>query len=752
MSKYKYKIILSFLLLAFNINAEETDIEYLVPTGFSTAEYDNSMQLLGVFNGNPLPGAFYFSEELQRLTFNKPFYRNNGVDESTIILLENIFSEFPYTQCKDGCDYVLSGHLIRLDKINQVINITNNKSSNLMPTTTWGLVHNQSIDLAVAANNYRMLSVNGQGYIGLPMQSFGYINWFHNSTRQKNHFLTRQRVGIWYLQKNFPQAYLRTGQKNNLDSQASRIHTMINPWLDQFITLGSHSYLMQNKPSANALTLYAPRSGDYELYREGNLIRRIPAQIGRNSINYNQLPSGYYQLDIRLIDSIGSEISRENVAISNVDYQNNQGWFVTAGRGQNEANLLQLGGSQHNRYFQYNVTLLGDTDHQWIAETNISRPMRFKNIQINPTLGLVSSRNSAGSYGRLRAGNHALGYLTLSYYQLPSIPTYLSDRKNSILSYHRNFGAFQLSYRFDHTNRTVEQSIKASWQWTQPIFNTLFTLAAKRRGDNYSIFLNTAIAFNQINLNIDNTYSDKQLTMSAQYKQQRVDDYGATIFGVDSDITGKNYHFSSDIQRLGSRGNSWLRVGIHDQVINSRLHYDGMLAANSGGIALGSSHHSGVAMLVKTPNLADTPYSFNVEGFPVAHGGTYAVPVSRYQDRRFAHTDWRRSDVDMALKLPADIVRGHPGQVFSVTADVKLNLLYNGFFVDAHHQPISGIIDETGDVIHPNGLFSMNAHRMLKYISIHNQSARYSCDMRQHHNYYYFCRPDLPTLNHQEKL
>jgi len=43
----------------------------------------------------------------------------------------------------------------------------------------------------------------------------------------------------------------------------------------------------------------------------------------------------------------------------------------------------------------------------------------------------------------------------------------------------------------------------------------------------------------------------------------------------------------------------------------------------------------------------------------------------------------------MALKLPADIVRGHPGQVFSVTADVKLNLLYNGFFVDAHHQLIS---------------------------------------------------------------
>lgn len=123
MSKYKYKIILSFLLLAltFNINAEETDIEYLVPTGFSTAEYDNGMQLLGVFNGNPLPGAFYFSEELQRLTFNKPFFRNNGVDESTIILLENIFSEFPYTQCKDGCDYVLSGHLIKLDKINQVL-------------------------------------------------------------------------------------------------------------------------------------------------------------------------------------------------------------------------------------------------------------------------------------------------------------------------------------------------------------------------------------------------------------------------------------------------------------------------------------------------------------------------------------------------------------------------------------------------------------------------------------------------------
>ncbi|AWK13592.1 TcfC E-set like domain-containing protein [Candidatus Fukatsuia symbiotica] len=461
MARYRYKIVLVFLfyMLTVNINAKEIDIEYLVPDGFSAAEQNIDMKLFGMLNGKALPGPFYFSEELKRLSFNTQLYRDNAISESTIQLLERILSQLPYMQCVNGCDYMLIGYRITLDKINQSLNIIDGTHEIVMPATTWGFVHNQSIYLGAATNHYRAMSINGQGYIGLPAQSFSYINWFYNRTHQENNNFTRQGISNWYLQKNFPRTYLRLGQKNNLDSQASVVHTLVNPWLDQFITLGSQHYFTQDKPVNNTLVLYAVSSGDYEFYHEGRLIHRIPAQVGRNTIDYDQLPGGYYDLDIRLIDSIGHQVSQEKIAISNIDYQGSQGWFITSGRGQHAENLLQFGQSINTRYFQYNFTLVGNSDHQWATEGNISRPMEANGIKFSPTFGVLSSEKNSGGYGHLRSGNRTLGYLTLSHYQHPDISIYVSGRQNSHLSYSRNVGSVQLNYRLNDTNRRLQQSI-----------------------------------------------------------------------------------------------------------------------------------------------------------------------------------------------------------------------------------------------------------------------------------------------------
>ncbi|WP_342221911.1 hypothetical protein [Candidatus Fukatsuia endosymbiont of Tuberolachnus salignus] len=298
---------------------------------------------------------------------------------------------------------------------------------------------------------------------------------------------------------------------------------------------------------------------------------------------------------------------------------------------------------------------------------------------------------------------------------------------------------------------SLQQSIESSWQWMQPAFNTVFTVRAEKNGANYSLFANARLTFNHSDLSIDTLYRDKQVATHTQYQRQFNDNYGVTTLNVESETLERDYYFSSDIHRNGTRGNVGLRVALNNQVASSSFHYGSILAANTSGIALGRSNYSGVAMLVKVPRLAGTAYSFNVEGSPVANGGTYAVPISRYQDHAFVRTQSEGSLHDIAVQLPANIVQAHPGQVFSVAANVKLSLLYYGFFVDANRQPIEGIVQETGDIVYPNGMFSINSDLVLKYLTIKHKSAFYLCDMSQQSGHYYFCQPDTFTEKQKEK-
>ncbi|ELI9230124.1 hypothetical protein RSN91_004289, partial [Yersinia enterocolitica] len=54
----------------------------------------------------------------------------------------------------------------------------------------------------------------------------------------------------------------------------------------------------------------------------------------------------------------------------------------------------------------------------------------------------------------------------------------------------------------------------------------------------------------------------------------------------------------------------------------------------------------------------------------------------------------------------------------------------------------NGVIQETGDNVHPNGLFSIQSGVILKNITVQSASARYRCDMRQQHNHIYLCNLD----------
>nr|WP_193588267.1 TcfC E-set like domain-containing protein [Yersinia hibernica] len=753
-------ILTLFLSTSGSIFAEESiTIEHLVPAGFSATEEHKTVQFLAILDGQTLPSPLFFSEEKQQLSFDSTQYRDNHINEKSISLLKSILPEIPYLQCKNGCDYILSGHHIILDKVNHVVTITNNNNRYLMPATTWGLVHNQSFDLRMTARNYSAMSARGQGYLGLPLQSYGFLQWFYNTTRSKNNYLfanqaqyqrsSQAGIGSWYLQKNFQALYLRAGKQDNLDNNAGSIHTLINPALDQFITLGSQSYLALDKPSAGSLVLYATVDGDYEIYRDNQLIRRIPAQLGRNEIDYNQLPGGYYSVDIRLVDNTGRVVSQESQIVSNIDTQINNGWFMTMGKGatRNQSgshHLAQFGRSMRIKSAQTNFTLLTDDSRNWAAEGNISHPVNFASLNITPALGVLSGEKRSGGYLRLNGGNSTVGYFALARYQTPNVSLYAANAGSTSASYSRRLGPTQLSYQFNQYQNNQQHRIQSSWDWRRPQFGLNLSLGVLKGGqwhsqNNYGVFMNTTLSFRRSSASLNSAYTQRQLSTSASYQKEFIDNHGSSTLGINGSTSGKTNSIGTFAQRSASRGDISARMGVDNKITNGGFSYNGMLAISPQGLALGRSSYSGSALLIKTPELLDTPYSFHAEGNPVTGGGTYVIPVPRYQDRFFVRTHNNRSDLDMNIQLPVNITRAHPGQVFMSKADITLDMLYSGFLKDSQGKPISGVVKETGDTVHPNGLFAINSDVMLKNITVQNGPLRYHCDMRQQSNHIYLC-------------
>ncbi|MFW5389506.1 alpha-related fimbriae usher protein, partial [Yersinia sp. 2542 StPb PI] len=76
----KATLLLLLLATITSAPAEEITIEHLVPAGFSAAEENDTLQLLGILEGKTLPRPFFFSEKKQQLSFDQQQYRNNHID------------------------------------------------------------------------------------------------------------------------------------------------------------------------------------------------------------------------------------------------------------------------------------------------------------------------------------------------------------------------------------------------------------------------------------------------------------------------------------------------------------------------------------------------------------------------------------------------------------------------------------------------------------------------------------------------
>jgi len=711
-------------------------VTYGVPEGFSPAEMDDSANYVATFNGRTLPGFISYSRKDTSLQFDAAKYAANGISPDDVDTIRNVISQLDYKRCSKGCDEAIAGYYVTVDKLRRSISIRSASQDYIAPETRFGLVNNQALDLRAASDGYRAVNVNGNTYVGFPLQSFGYMSWYGSRTDSRNGSTSQKGLSSYYLQKNFASTYVRAGKQNNIDYAAGTVSTLLSPSFDQFVTVGSQTNL-QVASNAGSLVLYASAEGNYEFYRNGRLILKRPAALGRNEINFADLPGGYYSVEVRLVDRNGNVVNRETREVNNLSFGGNSGnaWHVTAGKEMGtDGYMVEAAMSRNFKQFYLNASMLAGKAGDWAAEVNVTRPMQLGGVDVTPTLGVLSGERSAGGYVNISMASEALGSLTVSRYQNTEVSRFYFGQSSTAVSYSRNILGVTFGYNYQRSRYSESQQAEARWNYRPNGLWGTFALGVQKGGyqgsGGYGVYFNMTMMLEKVQASFSAAHSGGQTQISGDVRKDFQDGFGTSTVGVTANRIGTDYGVNVYGTRSGTRGDGSLNLGQSSAGSNVDFNYRGMVAASRQGVAFGRYSSSGSAMLLKTPNIPGMTYGFNVEGSPVAGNSTYAVPLNAYRDVPFARVMSSSEKVDMNVEVPANIVRAHPGQVYAATAKVDINMVYSGFMKDASGKPVSGKVIETGDTVYPNGLFSIVSKTMLSQVTLDQNGHRYTCSLK----------------------
>lgn len=716
----------------------ELKVSYGVPEGFSAVEMDDGANYVATFNGRTLPGVVGYSPEDEALTFDADRYKENGISPQDIDTLKSVVSKLDYKRCSNGCDVEIDGYYVTVDKVKRSISIRDTNDDYIAPSTSFGIVNNQSVDLRAASDGYRTANINGNTWIGLPSQSFGYLNWYANRTESRHYRGSTHGLSSYHVQKNFANTYVRVGKQNSIDYASGSISTLLSPSFDQFVTVGSQMHLQVNN-NAGSLILYATAEGNYEFYRDGRLITKRPAAIGRNEISFADLPGGYYPVEVRLVDRNGNLISRETREINNLNFGaagSGNAWHLTAGKELDNGGLLvEAGMSRNLKQFYLNASMLAGHGGHWATEVNATRPTQIAGVDVTPTVGVLAGERGVGGYVNISMASEALGVLTASRYQNTDVSRFYRGQPSTAVSYSRNVRRAIVGYNYRQSNAGATHQAEVRWNYRPNGLWSTFALGVQKggfqRGSNgYGVYFNMTMTLDKVQSNFNAAYSGGQVQLSGDVRKDFQDSFGTTTVGMTASRIGSDYAINAYGSRSGTRGDASLNVGHSSAASNVDFNYRGMVAASKDGVAFGRYSSAGSAMLLKTPDMAGMRYGFTVEGSPVAGDSTYAVPLNAYSDVAFARVLSSSENLDMNIEVPANIVRAHPGQVYAAKARVEISMIYSGFLADADGKPVSGTIVETGDTAHRNGLFSVVTKKMMKRITVDDSGRRYSCDLK----------------------
>uniref|UniRef100_A0A182SHS5 Uncharacterized protein n=1 Tax=Anopheles maculatus TaxID=74869 RepID=A0A182SHS5_9DIPT len=157
---------LTFIFVLQSQASEKLQFVYGIPAGFSESELDDTAKYIATIDGTTLPDFISYSPKLNSLSFDREKYRQNTVAPETIAKLEKILAQLDYKQCQNGCDLSLEGKHVTVDKARRTITLRSSENDYILPETSFGLVHNQSLDVRASNDSYHAINISGDGWLG----------------------------------------------------------------------------------------------------------------------------------------------------------------------------------------------------------------------------------------------------------------------------------------------------------------------------------------------------------------------------------------------------------------------------------------------------------------------------------------------------------------------------------------------------------------------------------------------------------
>ena len=359
---------------------------------------------------------------------------------------------------------------------------------------------------------------------------------------------------------------MRAGKQNSIDYASGSVSTVLTPSFDRFVTIGSQDNL-RNQRNAGSLVLYATAEGNYEFYRNGRLVWKRPATLGRNEVSYLDLPGGYYPLEIRLVDRNGNVLNSETRDINNLNFASGQNsWHVTVGQEMNTGeNLVQASVSRNLSQFYLNGSVVRSQRSEWATEVNLTRPSKFGETDITPTVGVLAGERGKGGYANLQVSDPTLGSLWVSRYLNNDVSRFYWGSPSTSVSYSHLVRGVSLGYNYYKQPFGETHQAEVRWNYRPNGLWSTFALGVQKGGymsrdGGYAVYFNMTWTLDKTQASFRAAQYGGQTQMSGDYRRDFQDSYGSTSLGTTVTRQDRETSLTAYGSRSGTRGDTSLNL------------------------------------------------------------------------------------------------------------------------------------------------------------------------------------------------
>ncbi|MGU3522794.1 CS1-pili formation C-terminal domain-containing protein [Enterobacteriaceae bacterium C23F] len=754
----------------------------MIPDEFKTHFYNVPLSAKVTLNGRVLGDAMLILTEDNRVSLIEftDHSESEYSDRERQEWLKSLAGPFPLGVCSGECPSGLMALHYNLSDSSLAVITSDDAQSDehwyARPENgNSGLMLNNQLNLS---GGKEQTSMSWNAGLEAAVHSWTVTSQFqYDSTRyQSGETVSRHAMTSLYAQQDYQQHFFRTGIFTPDSQGLLRQPYLANGGISTMagVMAGSSDALLKDggKPAIYPIYVTANREGVAEVYRDGSLLYTQPLEPGLQLLNTTSLPSGIYDVDIRVMEE-GREASRTTETVNKPSLWTTPGqrmrYNLFAGRlyspwnsygGYDDDQEFAIGSSLNYLLLPQLTTGLalqkvGDEKQAGISmDWQVSAPLQlYGNIWNSNVTGTGFDSQAMWIH---KQGNVALNH-SRSWYRTDETST--SDRPSiahntTLSSTWRLSSVNSLNGRLNYNSRmkgagvdiglntrTTIGETPVSWRiagFDRPYsqssnirnrgvsVNASFPLSGNRRSGNLSVGSRT------------DSSGSRDLYTSATVNQQwaETNPISATSVTLTGDRHGAGISTYNQFDTVMANGTFWGQRSTEGGKLSGGLNMSNLLALGKDGAVLSRQTTYGNASgmiidVVSDDDALQLQALSNSGSFPLKSGRNF-IPVEAWKpgslqvDAVGVHAP--------AMKIEPEYLSYHqiPGEVSSHQVRVMKTVSVMGRLVDANQQPLNGakVVNHAGRTLsQADGIFTLEMHKNNPEIKIEHPSG-VGCTLR----------------------